>query len=196
MSDVAGPEAQYDPEKTTREALRIANMLDEYHENKLYSNPAKNSKFSMHYNWHNNLVPENVVDLIASHETVAAGVLRAAYETLENTLEHRYFSDVVYDDDDVDDWLIGIVQELSRRDGLGAFSEIWARLNADIEGEVVAPYPSDEDKGIDIRTTETTYQVKSGESYKSNWEKKEADHLIWVKTEDNKIMGYEMNPDE
>jgi len=187
-----GVEARYDPEKTARDALSVMSMRDEYNPNKMYANPAKSYKFGMSYNWHNNLVPDNVVDFITSHETVAAGVARAAHETLLNTLNHRYFESVEYDEQDERDWLIGIVQELAGRDGLGAFGEIWARENVDLEGVAMTPQADDENKGIDIRTTESTYQVKTGDSFKSHWEKKEAEHLIWVKTEDNKITGYEM----
>lgn len=185
-------EATYDASEATKDALQAAGLLDEYDESGIYHNPAKNAKFGMSFNWHNNLVPDNVVDMIASHETVAAGLARAAHETLENTLAHRYFDGVSYDDSQKKSWFIGIVQELARRDGFGAFGEIWARRNVDLTGEPLAPHAADEKVGIDIRTTEATYQVKTGADFKSNWDKKKADHLIWVKTEDNTIVGYEM----
>jgi hypothetical protein len=185
-------EARYDSEETTRAALESVGMLEEYDANKMYANPAKNSKFGMSFNWHNNLVPDNVVDFIAAHETVAAGIARAAHETLENTVNHRYFEDVCYTDEQKRNWFVGIIQELADRDGFGAFGEKWARANVNFSGRTLAARPADEDKGIDIRTTEATYQVKTGDSFKSNWERKEADHLIWVKTDNNEITGYEM----
>jgi hypothetical protein len=184
---------QYDARQATREALECVGMLEEYSETQLYSNPAKNAVFGMHFNWHDHLAPGNVVDMIAAHETLGAGLARAAHETLENTVSHRFFDPVVYTDQEKQGWYVGIVQELAARDGLGAFGEMWARENVELEGELLAPRPADEQAGIDIRTTEASYQVKTGEEKKSRWDRKEADYLIWVQVDsDGRVIGTEI----
>lgn len=194
MQQTTEEKATFDPVEVTKKAVEKAGLSPIYNENDIYHNPAKNAKFGMDYNWHNNLVPDNVVDMIAAHETVESGIARAAHETLENTVNHRYFDDVTYTNNQKKHWFIGIIQELTRRDGFGAFGEIYARNNIDFDGMEVAPSKSDEKKGIDIRTTQTTYQVKTGESFNSSWDKKQADHLVWVETDENKIVDLHIDP--
>jgi hypothetical protein len=181
---------EFDAEKVATKAIRKAGLEDHYDENKLYSNPAKNAKFGQHATWHMNLLPNNVVDLICAHETLESGIARAAEMTLDNTVNHRYFDDVRYTIDEKNDWRIGLIQEITARDAKGAFGEMWAKDHIDFEGEAVGTVPADEDKGIDHRTTEATYQIKVGENFKTGWEKKEADYLIWVEMDGNKVVDY------
>jgi len=184
---------QYNAAETAREALACVDMLDDFSETQLYGNPAKHAVFGQHYTWFNNLTPDNVVDMIAAHETLGAGLARAAHETLENTVSHRYFEEVEYTNTDKQNWFIGITQELALRAGLGAFGEMWARENVELEGELLAPRPADEKVGIDIRTTEASYQVKTGEEKKSRWDRKQADYLIWVQVDsDGRVIGTEI----
>jgi hypothetical protein len=185
-------ETQYEPEMMTGRALIELGCFEEYDPRAVYSNPAKNAKFGMSMNWMNHLAPDNVVNMIAQGDTLAQGLAEAAEATLENTLNHRYMNDARYTESQKDDWTRGIVQELSFRAGFGAFAEIWWSQHDDIAGTVVEPEDGDEDAGIDVRTTETTYQVKVGESFKSGWSKKEADHLVWVKADDYELTGYEI----
>lgn len=186
-------DATYDAEGVTREALAEAGLEGYYNPRKLYANPAKNAKFGQPFNWHNNIVPANVINKIANERDVAKGIAKTAQTTLDNTLNHRYFNTVDYNEADEADWFIGLVQEMTRRDGFGAFGEIWASENA-VDGDVQEPQDGDEEKGIDVRTDESTYQIKVGENEK-DWDAKEAEHLIWVKTNgDGKIVGYEVDP--
>lgn len=177
-------EAKYDPEQITKEVARKQGI--DYNENKAYQNIAKNSKFAMDFNWHNNLVPDACVHMIATNEYgLEMGISQVARKTLENTLNHRYADSLEYDKEQKQDWFIGLIQELSRRDGLGAFGEIEAkkRLNAEFGDE------DDEKKGIDLKTENTTYQVKTGENFNSSWSKKQADVLLWMETNgDGKIV--------
>jgi len=179
----------YDAREVARDAARVAGMSDSYDDNTLYPNPAKNAFYGMSFNWHNNLVPPNVVNFIAAHDTLGEGVAEASLITLENTLNHRYFT-VDYTVADEKNWFIGIAQELAKRDGLGAFGEMWAERN--ILSGVEAPREGDEARGIDLRSDGETFQVKTGEDFKSNWEKCEADHLIWIQTEDGSVVDWEM----
>jgi hypothetical protein len=185
-------EAQYEPEVVTGRALIELGAFEDYDPRAVYSNPAKNAKFGMSMNWMNHLAPDNVVNMIANADTLAEGLAEAAEETLANTLNHRYMNGARYTDEQEQDWVRGITQELAFRAGFGAFAEMWWSRHDDIAGTVVSPQENDETDGIDVRTTDTTYQVKVGESFKSSWDRKEADHLVWVKSDDYEIVGYEI----
>jgi hypothetical protein len=151
---------------------------DMYHPDGHFDNPLKNSSDGMSNTWTMNLLPNGTTHMIASADSMAKGVAKVADIAFENWRNHRFSDGVVFRPGQLTCLKIGLISELVDRFGLGAYGEIDAarRLNADFGDD------NEEKKGIDLKTENTTYQVKTGEKFKSSWDKKQADVLLWMET--------------
>lgn len=169
-----------DVNDVTNDALNIAEREACAEEDVAYGNPLADPTHGMSQNWDKHLVPENAVSEIKAAETVAEGVARVA----------EYGVQEMYDRNPemaglAPFQIVGVYKTVAARFGLGAAGERYFEGVLEARGETVKEaHDGDENAGIDIRTDEATYQIKTADSKRYNWDAKEADHLIWVKPGD------------
>jgi hypothetical protein len=159
------------------EAALAARPNADYDASEPYGNPLADATLGQSYNWTRHLVPENAVDEIRSYDTIAEGVARVAESAIEALYDYSPETEPLSVHS-----VIGAYKAVAARFGVGALGE--RHFAHDCE-KVVAPRPGDENAGVDVRTADgVTFQVKTGDDKRSDWDKKDADHLVWVKPGD------------
>lgn len=187
-------------ETLTEDALSVLG-IEGYNPDERYHNPLKNAKDGKHYNWDSassGFVPADTVNFIRSFDAIAEGVAhvaKVAQEAFDGFTDGNPVNTAE---------MVGIVEEISIRFGRGAAAERYAKETLESRGSDVAkPVEGDENKKIDIRTTETLHQVKLSEDYRSDWgiprnnvesDKNRNKNILWVKP-DGEVLT-RANPDE
>lgn len=161
----------------TNYALAAAEHEHTCDSNAVYGNVLADSTRGMSYNWDKHMIPSEAVNYIKSCETVAEGVARVAEHGIAELYERNPEMSGLFPNQ-----VVGVYKTIAARFGVGAAGEIFAEEWLEARGETVMPSEEgDENRGIDVRTNEGTYQVKTADEKRSDWSAKEAEHLIWVK---------------
>ena len=167
-------------DELTREALEYIDgfRATDYDENAAYGNVLSDETHGKTQNWDSassGFVPANTVDFIKSFDTIAEGIAATAVAAIQ---EFESYSGVEVFAHQV----IGVVKKIAGRFGRGADGE--ARVESFLKArgeEIAAPKATDENKGIDIRTTDgDLYQVKRADSYRSDWGNNSV-KVLWIK---------------
>lgn len=161
----------------TNDALKIAGREAEAERGVAYGNALADPTLGMSQNWDKHMIPANAVAVIKDSPTVAEGVARVAEAGVQDMYDRNpgMASLAPFQ-------VVGVYKTIAARFGLGAAGERFFEGVLKARGETVKEQrEGDEDAGIDIRTDEATYQVKTADEKRYDWDKKDADHLIWVK---------------
>lgn len=159
----------------TRDALGHidGDLARAYEPHRTYGNPLADSIVGQPHNWDKNLVPANTVRAIRAHDELAEGVANVARAAIDALM--------AYSDGKADisgEGIIGLVETLASRFGVGASGERFVLENTD--GEPVER-EGDETRGVDIRYKDgRAIQVKTADSRRYNWGGKEETMVIWV----------------
>lgn len=161
----------------TNDALDAAERNAECERDAVYGNVLADETHGMSFNWDKHLIPANAVHVIKQAPTIEEGVARVAETGIENLFERSPELAGLFPNQ-----VVGVYKTIAGRFGIGAAGERFAESFLEARGEEIrAPRDGDEKAGIDIRTNEATYQVKTADEKRYDWSAKEADHLIWVK---------------
>jgi hypothetical protein len=167
-------------DELTRAALDNLEGYDrsDYNQDRAYGNILSDETHGKTQNWDSassGFVPANTVDFIKSFDTIAEGIAATAVAAIQ---EFESYSGVEVFAHQV----IGVVKKIAGRFGRGADGEVRVESFLKARGEEIAsPQPADENKGIDIRTTDgDLYQVKRADSYRSDWGNNSV-KVLWIK---------------
>lgn len=155
----------------TEAALAIGRPGLDYNPERPYGNILADATHGQSQNWTRHLVPMNTVDAIRDFDDLAEGVARIAEHALEAL--NDYAGGIPMP---APCQIVGVYKAIAGRFGVGAAGERYFAETRD----TLPRQDGDEDAGIDVRTEEATYQVKTGDSTRSDKSKKDADHLVWV----------------
>lgn len=165
------------PTELTNRSLNTARRDVEADPGRAYGNPLADPELGMSQNWHKHMVPENAVAFIKNAATIEEGIARVAETGIQDMYDRNPGMETLSAEA-----VIGAYKTIAARFGMGAAGEAWFETVLEGRGETVLPQePGDEDAGIDVRTDEATYQIKTADKKRYDWSAKEADHLIWVK---------------
>jgi len=141
-----------------------------------FDNPLKNYSDGMSNAWTMNLIPDGATHKIATSDSLSAGTAKIVEEAFQNWLNHRFTNGVQFMPGQLTLGKIGLARELIGRFAKGAYGEVKAAeyLNAELTDW------SEDKKDIDLKKDGVTYQVKTGESFSSEWKGTDADNLVWV----------------
>jgi hypothetical protein len=169
-----------DVNDVTNDALNIAEREARADEDVAYGNPLADPTHGMSQNWDKHLIRENAVAAIKSMDSVAEGVAKVSEGAIQEMYDRNPEMAGL-----APFQIVGVYKTVAARFGLGAAGERYFEGVLEARGETVKEaHDGDENAGIDIRTGEATYQVKTADSKRYDWNAKEADHLIWVKPGD------------
>jgi hypothetical protein len=189
-----------DAMELTRKTLEVLGV-EEYNEKARYPNPLKNAKDGKSYNWDSatsGFIPANTVNFILSSDSIPKGIAQVAKSSIQKFEEYTDGPRVAEYE------LIGLVEELSFRFGLGACAEKVAKETLISNGaNVQEPEDGDENKSIDIRTETSLNQVKLADSPRSDWKEPKDNiksdcerdkNILWVKHDSTVLVN--SKPDE